>query len=221
MGRPRKYESEAEKQRAYRQRCKLRNAPVTIGQNGFNFSKTILSLFDYSGSWSKPYRDAGYNVIQIDLKHGHDVRLLKVPDLPPIHGILAAPPCTEFAVSGARWWEAKGEAALLEGLALIDATIRIVTMTRPKWWVLENPVGRLKDYLGEPRMYFNPCDYGDPYTKKTGLWGEFNDALPVTPVEATEGSKMHLKYGGKSDRTKEARSITPAGFAMAFYQVNP
>jgi hypothetical protein len=41
-------------------------------------------------------------------------------------------------------------------------------------------------------MTFNPNDYGDPYTKRTCLWGEFN--TPVrTPVEATEGSKMHLR----------------------------
>lgn len=35
--------------------------------------KTILSLFDYSGNWPKPYLDAGYNVVQVDIKHGQDV----------------------------------------------------------------------------------------------------------------------------------------------------
>lgn len=60
----------------------------------------ILSLCDYSGSWSKPYRDAGYDVIQVDLQHGNrDVRLLQHED--DVHGILAAPPCTCFASSGA------------------------------------------------------------------------------------------------------------------------
>ena len=34
--------------------------------------RTILSLFDYSGAWPKPYLDAGYEVIQVDLKHGDD-----------------------------------------------------------------------------------------------------------------------------------------------------
>ena len=94
-----------------------------MNQTAFSFGKTILSLFDYSGNWSKPYRDAGYHVIQIDIKHGQDVRLLKLAGLPTIHGILAAPPCTEFASSGARWWAEKGEQALLDGLALVDAKI--------------------------------------------------------------------------------------------------
>ncbi len=69
----------------------------------------ILSLFDHSGIWSQPYRDAGYNVHQIHLQNGDDVRLLTYKDLPhPVHGILAAPPCTHFAGSGARWWAGKG-----------------------------------------------------------------------------------------------------------------
>ena len=77
----------------------------------------------------------------------------------------------------------------------------------------------MRKLLGEPRLIFNPSDYGDPYTKKTLLWGKFN--LPwMKKVEAKEGSKMNLKYGGKSERTKRLRSITPAGFAQAFFLAN-
>ena len=180
---------------------------------------TILSLFDYSGEWSRPYREAGYDVIQVDLKHGQDVRLFeKLPH--PVRGILAAPVCTEFAGSGARWWAEKGDPALLEGLSLVDATMRIIAVHEPVWWVLENPVGRLNRYLGPPKMTFNPCDYGDPYTKRTCLWGDFTPPMR-DPVEPTEGSKMWVKYGGKSERTKELRSVTPAGFARAFFDANP
>jgi hypothetical protein len=68
--------------------------------------------------------------------------------------------------------------------------LRIVLACRPKWWVLENPVGKLKHYLGPPRMTYQPNEYGDPYTKRTCLWGEFNTPIR-TPVPATEGSKMH------------------------------
>jgi len=83
--------------------------------------KTILSLFDYSGNWSKPYRDNGYKVIQVDLKKsGQDVRLLKT--YKNIYGILAAPPCTVFANSGARW--PRSEADMIEGLSMVDAVLR-------------------------------------------------------------------------------------------------
>lgn len=75
-------------------------------------------------------------------------------------------------------------------------------------------VGRTK------RLSFDPCHVGDTYTKKTLLWGRMNADLPIAPVEPTEGSKMHSKYGGKSLATKNARSATPEGFAYAFFLAN-
>lgn len=182
----------------------------------------ILSLCDYSGVWSQPYRDAGYEVIQVDLDHGQDVRLLEYPG--EIHGILAAPPCTHLAGSGARWWADKGEQALLDALAIADACLRFVALCSPKWWVLENPVGRLSRYYGKPTFTFNPCDYGDPYTKRTCLWGRFTPPMPLfvgrdMAVEPTEGSKMHLLP--PSENRARLRSETPGGFAEAFFRCNP
>jgi hypothetical protein len=187
--------------------------------------KTILSLCDFTGTWPKPYKDVGYNVIQVDIKHGDDVRLLRVDTLPPIYGVLAAPPCTHFAGSGARWWKEKGTAALLDGLQIVDACLRIITAVRPKWWALENPVGRLNHYLGKPTFYFDPCDYGDPYTKRTALWGDFTPPMGLFieradwAVEATEGSKMHRIP--PSPERQALRSVTPSGFAQAFFTANP
>ena len=200
--------------------------------------KTLLSLFDYTGNWAAPFADAGWNVVLWDIKHD--------PDLVGIHGditeantdymydifdnfgtvdgILAAVPCTDFAVSGARWWAAKdAEGITQESIELVYQTLRIIDICAPDFWVIENPIGRIHTLvpeLGQPRMYFNPCDYGDPYTKRTALYGEFNTNLKRTPVAPTEGSKMHRMYGGKSARTKEARSETPMGFAQAFFAAN-
>ena len=177
----------------------------------------ILSLCDYTGNWSRPYEEAGYEVRRVDLQRGEDVRLLRAI-AKPVRGVLAAPPCTAFAVSGARWWAGKGDQALLDGLAIVDACLRIIAVHRPEWWCLENPVGRLKHYLGPPAMSFNPCDYGDPYTKKTLLWGQFAEPRR-SPVEPTEGSKMHRMAPGP-DRAN-LRSATPMGFAQAFFEANP
>jgi hypothetical protein len=178
---------------------------------------TVLSLCDYTGNWSRPYEEAGYDVRRIDIKNGHDVRLFGV--LPyPLRGVLAAPPCTDFAASGARWWEEKGEAAVLEGLSVIDAVCRIILIHQPQWWVIENPIGRLQQWLGPPAMMFHPCDYGDPYTKRTCLWGRFTPPR-MTRVEATEGSKMH-RLPPSRDRAAK-RSETPKGFAQAFFEAKP
>lgn len=185
--------------------------------------RTILSLCDYTGNWPRFYAEAGYRVLSFDLQNGKDVRLLKYLR-EPIHGILAAPPCTEFASSGARWWKDKGESALVDALAVVDACLRAVAIYRPAWWALENPVGRLARYLGPPTYSFDPCDFGDPYTKRTQLWGQFTPPLPLfvgadLRVDATEGSKMH-RIPPSKDRAN-IRSATPLGFSKAFYEANP
>ena len=178
--------------------------------------KLILDLCGGTGSWAQPYTDAGYEVKRIDIEEGNDVRLLEYTK--NVQGILAAPPCTHLSASGARWWKGKGQEALLEALSVVDACLRIVQVTKPQWWAIENPVGRLRRYLGPPVHIFNPCDYGDPYTKKTLLWGQFN--IPEkTPVQPTEGSKLH-RLPPTPDRWK-LRSQTPQGFAKAFFKANP
>ncbi len=155
----------------------------------------------------------------------NDIRTIEIPNLlkelnaDRVHGILAAPPCTEFAGSGARWWKDKPPEKLQDALSIVDACLRFVAIYEPEWWALESPVGRLSRWLGPPKMYFQPCDYGDPYTKKTALWGRFHPPIPH-PVEATEGSKMHRVWGG-TDEGKRERATTPMGFARAFFDANP
>lgn len=191
-----------------------------------NEKGVVLSLFDYSGNWSRPYRENGYRVIQIDLKLGSNVMDIDADWLTkhePIDIILAAPPCTDFAVSGAQWFKAKdADGRTEESLKLVRKVLEIVQLSNPRVWALENPVGRLPRLLpeiGKP-WYWQPFWYGDPYIKKTGLWGKFTMPDMTNVVDPTEGSKMWLKYGGKSERTKELRSITPLGFAYAFHEVN-
>ena len=197
-------------------------------------SKVILSLFDYSGRWSDPYKQAGYDVYQVDIKLGLDVLSLEPRDLPfsAVHGLLAAPPCTDFAGSGAQYWKAKDADGRTDAsLALIDKTLSLISYYDPVFWALENPVGRLpklRPSIGAP-WYFNPNEFAgwlDPelgdkecYTKRTGLWGKFNKpekrSRPVIP-----DCNPIMRLGGKSEKTKELRSMTPRGFALAFFNAN-
>lgn len=201
--------------------------------------KTLLSLFDYTGNWAAPFALGGWNVILWDIKHvsnyfdtHSDINEASADyfyehifdNFGTVDAIIAALPCTDFAVSGARWFKEKDQnGSTAASIELAYQTLRIIDLCQPDWWAVEQPISRLHNLvpeMGSPRMYFDPCDFGDPYTKKTALYGNFNSNLRKTPVEPIEGSKMHLKYGGKSDRTKELRSVTPEGFAQAFYKAN-
>lgn len=195
-------------------------------------SKVILSLFDFSGNWSKPYKDNGYDVYQVDIKHDIDILFLEPQCLPfdSVYGILAAPPCTDFAGSGAQYWKVKDQDGRTEeSLKLVDKVISLVEHYNPVFWALENPVGRLstlRPQLGNP-WYFNPYEFAayavdvekNRYTKKTGIWGKFNKPIK-DPIEPLPGPSWIMKLGGKSERTKELRSMTPSGFAQAFYEYN-
>ena len=167
--------------------------------------RLILDLCAGSGSWSAPYEQAGYRVVRVTLPGG-DVRTYVPP--PGVWGILAAPPCTEF--SRAKTSQPRD---FIEGMSCVNACLRIVLQAKPVWWALENPAGYLPRFLGPPRDSFEPCEFGDPWTKRTALWGDFT--LPRRgPFVQPTGSAM--------DRSSAAaRAVTPPGFARAFFEANP
>ncbi len=184
----------------------------------------VLSLFDRSENWPRPYLDRGHEVRCVDLKTtGEDVCLLEFERKADV--ILAAPPCTQFAGSGARYWS-KREDVVAMALANVDAVLRMVAIHNPLVWAIENPTGRLRRWLGPPDLIFNPCDYAgwadDPkkeaYTKRTCLWGRFKEPKP-NPVEPELGE--YIKDQPDSKDRAFRRSVTPTGFARAFALANP
>ena len=195
--------------------------------------KTILSLFDYSGNWTLPYKENNYNTIQIDLKYNQDILKWNYKNVNDVYGVLAAPPCTDFSSSGAQYFKQKDlDGRTDKSLELLDKTIEIIEYFKPTFWALENPVGRINRLRPQLKefgpWYFQPFWYGDSYSKKTGLWGVFNkpeitnivEPVIYTTKSGKSGSWYWYKLGGKSERTKELRSQTPLGFAYAFYEVN-
>jgi hypothetical protein len=211
--------------------------------------KLILDLCGGTGSWSAPWKDAGYEVEVVTIPE-KDVRTYEPPD--NVYGILAAPPCTMF--SDART-NAKTPRDLRGGMEVVEACLRIIRTCQYrtisdqqkypplKFWALENPYyGRLKWFLGKPVFVFDPWEFGDPYKKKTAIWGYFNepvkthkDITEVLNAEQIEKHKtnsqslpkfdymaskdIHPEYFGTFDR-QTRRSITPKGFAKAFYEAN-
>ena len=193
-------------------------------------NKIILDLCGGTGAWSKPYKDAGYDVEIVTLPY--DVRFYTPPE--NVYGILAAPPCPMFSFARTK---AKKPRDLDKGLELVLACLKIIwkcqcdivsdTQKKPplKFWALENPNGMLKWFLGAPTFQFNPYDFGDDYKKNTHLWGLFNEPKK-NPIECTQPKfdkmktkDIHGEFYGELSRT-ERRAITPKGFAEAFFKAN-
>ena len=185
-----------------------------------NKDKVVLDLCGGTGAWSEPYRDAGYDVHNITLPE-YDVRKYVPPE--NVYGILAAPPCTHFSVSGAQYWKEKDkDGRTFEDITILTACLMLIAKSQPVFWAIENPVGRMRKLLGNPSLIFHPCDFGDAWTKKTLLWGQFNcpEKTPVEPAKVCSQGSWIQKLGGSSERTKILRSITPPGFAKAFFYAN-
>lgn len=207
--------------------------------------KIILDLCGGSGSWSAPYRNSGYKVVNVTLPE-YDVRTFHW-DGPQVYGILAAPPCESF--SNARRGHPVYNKAMNrdEGLEIVRACMRIIKECNPKFWALENPAtGDLERYLGKPAMTFQPYEYGSGWAKKTALWGNFNHppkkytaknrppAVPGLYVRPGRGypslafqhkSAINLipEFAIFAEYVKtdyDLRSITPPSFAYAFFLAN-
>jgi hypothetical protein len=185
--------------------------------------KIILDLCGGTGSWSKPYADAGYDVRVITLPD-HDVLTYQPPT--NVYGILAAPPCTMFSLARTT---AKTPRDFVGAMEVVRACLEIIWTARAsgslKFWALENPTAYLRQFLGKPPMTFQPFEFGDRYKKRTDLWGYYNEPRKK-PVVLTEqeikNSRVNTrplpKIPGLS--VADRRAITPQGFAQAFYKAN-
>lgn len=164
-----------------------------------NSKKTILDLCGGTGSWSKPYKDAGYNVINVTLPQ---YNVLHYIDIMPWHvyGILAAPPCTMFSFARTT---AKTPRDFKGAMQIVKACLEIIWQARIngglKFWALENPQDYLRQFIGRPAFNFQPYDFGDRYSKETDIWGYFN--LPTKkPIKLTEresyepANKIHVLF---------------------------
>lgn len=200
-----------------------------------NAKKIILDLCGGTGAWSEPYRKAGYDVRIITLP---TYNVMHYIDIMPenVYGILAAPTCTMF--SRART-TAKTPRDFEGAMKLVEACLKIIwtqQFRNPfalKFWALENPAGHLQRFLGKPPFKFHPYDFGDRHSKETFIWGNFN--LPKKrPVELNEEEIIMsrnntrklppIPEGYVRDCSMRAvqirRSITPQGFAEAFFKAN-
>ncbi len=132
--------------------------------------------------------------------------------------MVAHPPCTHLAVSGAKWFEQKRkDGRQQEG---IDFFMKFTNTNIPKVCI-ENPVGIMSTIWRKPTQIIHPWQFGDSFEKTTCLW---LDGLPnLTPTNIVDkgdfvitksGRKLPKWYSDASGH-RELRSITFPGIAQA------
>jgi hypothetical protein len=135
--------------------------------------------------------------------------------------LFASPPCNSFSTgSMGKMWQLgahpspkrserypDGHPIAIEGMRLVLATLRLIAVLRPTYWVIENPRGRLRslDLLaGIPSREVWYCRLGLDRAKPTDLWSVFPPGLELPPgchnghpdhVRAPRGSRTGTQGG--------------------------
>jgi len=122
--------------------------------------------------------------------------------------MIAHPPCTHLAVSGARWFKDK-QKEQAEALAFVQ---ELMDAPIPKICI-ENPVSIISTRIRKPDQYIQPWQFGHGETKKTGLWLK---GLPLLePTNIVEGRENRIHRMSPSKDRGKLRSITYTGLAKA------
>ena len=179
-------------------------------------SLKILVGCEYSGKVREALRVMGHDAWSCDL--------LPADDNSPYHiqgdilevlddgwdMLICFPPCTDLAVSGARWFKEKQADGRQQ--ASIDFFMKMVNAPIPRI-AIENPIGIMSTQYRKPDQIIQPWQYGHGETKATCLWLKGLPKLEATDI--VEGREQRIwKMAPSPDRWKK-RSETYSGIAKA------
>lgn len=175
--------------------------------------KLVVSLFDLTGAALKPWYDAGYQVLQIDLQlpeglneisrnwycYGGNCTLAIeiIERVKAIHGaevvfISCFPPCTDLAVSGSRWFASKrtkNPRFQIDAMGLVLMSRDVIEYYDVPGYI-ENPVSVISSMWRKPDYKFHPWHFTgycieNNYTKKTCLWTSPKFKMPDSNIHPT------------------------------------
>lgn len=177
----------------------------------------VLVACEYSGRVRDAFVRQGHEAVSCDIlpcsvswgQHIEgDVREVIEDSALAFDLMVAFPPCTYLAVSGARWWAGRQQ----EQREALDFVRYLLGAPIPKI-ALENPVGKISTAIRKPDQYFQPWEHGHGETKKTGLWLK---GLPkLQPSKVVSGRQARIHQMAPGPNRSKLRSLTYMGVARA------
>src|SRR5437867_3578295 len=173
----------------------------------------VFVACEFSGIVRDACRHTGHDAISCDLLPSDsegphiqaDVRTL---DLREYDLLIAHPPCTDLAVSGARWFKEKEQ----EQREALEFVKWLLAAPVPRI-AIENPVSIISSRIRRPDQIIQPWQFGHGETKAICLW--LNGLWPLVPTSIVEGREARIwKLGPSPDRWKERSRFYP-GIAQA------
>jgi hypothetical protein len=178
----------------------------------------VLVACEFSGVVRRAFRARGHEAYSCDLLPAEDDQTdqhLLGDVLGRINHekwdlMIAHPPCTHLAVSGARWFKYKQR----EQQAALDFVWALWTAPVPRICV-ENPVSILSTHIGKPTQIIQPWQFGHGETKATCLW--LKGLPPLEPTDIVDGrvNRVHREPPGPQRWKNRSRTYTGIAEAMA------
>jgi hypothetical protein len=174
----------------------------------------VLVACEFSGVVREAFRERGHDAWSCDLlptEQGDHHFTADVRDVLSCYSwelVVAHPPCTHLAVSGARWFKDKKAE---QELAL--SFVRTLMSNNAPRICIENPISIISSRIRKPDQIIQPWMFGHGEVKATCLWlKNLPQLVPTNIVEGRE-ARVHRMSPGP-DRWKE-RSRTLPGIAEA------
>lgn len=174
----------------------------------------VLIACEFSGVVRRAFRALGHDAWSCDLLPAEDdsPHHLQCDVLEVIGGgydmMIAHPPCTHLAVSGARWFHEKRQ----EQAEALDFVRALMAAPIPRI-AIENPVSIISSKIRKPDQIIQPWQFGHGEIKATCLWLKGLPKLVPTKIVDGREARVHRMPPGP-DRWKE-RSRTLEGIAKA------
>lgn len=173
----------------------------------------VLVACEFSGIVRDAFRALGHGAVSCDLipseRPGpHYMRDVTLHLNDGWDLLIAHPPCTHLAVSGARWFKGK-EKEQVEALAFVQI---LLNAPIPRI-ALENPISVISTHIRKPDQIIQPWQFGHGEVKSTCLWLKNLPKLVPTNIVSGRTPRIHFASPGP-DRWKE-RSRTYEGIAQA------
>lgn len=157
----------------------------------------VLVACEFSGSVRDAFIARGHDALSCDLEPSMTPGPHYQGDVMDIIGdgwdlMIAHPPCTHLAVSGARHFEKKrADGRQQQG---IDFFMALANCDIPRY-AIENPIGIMSTVWRKPDQIINPWEYGHSVTKATCLWTK---GLPLLkPTNIVDKGKVWIAKSGK------------------------
>lgn len=177
----------------------------------------ILVACEESQAVTIELRKLGHEAYSCDLEEcsgGHPEWHLQQDVLPLLREqwdmILAFPPCTDLAVSGARWFEEKRKDGRQQ--RSIEFFMQFAELDCPRV-VIENPVGIMSSLYRKPDQIIQPWQFGHGETKKTCLW--LKNLPLIIPTNIVAGREQRVWKMPPGPERSKLRSRTYPGIAKA------